>query len=193
MGEKRRAAVRSCSSTITHRGGRSVGGTMLVDANTNYPELHSSPRGSAGAGVLQGPPVAQVPRRRPARWSRRYRAVLVTADCVIAVVAAVVMLWLRPGQVQSMSPYALLCLALPVIWPLTLATKGAYLPKHYGTGSEEFRKVARSGLMLLAGVSVVSYGGQMEIARSLVVCAVRAMTVVSLFTSFSAGKWLHWA
>src|SRR4051795_2722198 len=108
MGEKRRAAVRSCSSTITHSGGRSVGGTMLVDADTNYPELHSSPRGSAGAGVLQGPPVAQVPRRRPARWSRRYRAVLVTADCVIAVVAAVVMLWLRPWQLVPPSPLSLL-------------------------------------------------------------------------------------
>ncbi|MBW8765346.1 MAG: sugar transferase [Geodermatophilales bacterium] len=164
---------------------------MLVDADTNYPELHSSPRGSAGAGVLQGPPVAQVPRRRPARWSRRYRAVLVTADCVIAVVAAVVMLWLRPWQLVPPSPYALLCLALPFLWPLALATSGAYLLQHFGTGSEEFRKVARGGLVLLAGVSVVSYGGKLDIARSFVVFTIPAMTVVSLFARYVARKWLH--
>src|SRR3954447_6840676 len=98
MGERGEPAVRSCRSAITHGGGRSVGGTMLVDADTNYPELDSSPRRSAGASVLHGPPVAQVPRRRPARLPLRYLAVLVAAHWFIAVVAAVLMLWLRPWQ-----------------------------------------------------------------------------------------------
>jgi hypothetical protein len=77
------------------------------------------------------------------------------------------------------------------VWPLAVAVAGAYSPAFYGTGSEEFRRVARGGLLLLAAVSVVSYGLQLHIARSFVVFTVPAMVLCTLFARFFARKWLQ--
>jgi exopolysaccharide biosynthesis polyprenyl glycosylphosphotransferase len=136
-------------------------------------------------------PRAVVARRREARWSRRYRAFLVATDALTAVVAGAVMLAVRPGEALPGSPYAWLCLALPLLWPAAVGMSGAYSSKFFGTGSEEFRKVARGGLWLLAAVSVVSYGAQLDIARSFVVFTVPAMTLATLMARVGARKWLQ--
>jgi exopolysaccharide biosynthesis polyprenyl glycosylphosphotransferase len=165
---------------------------MLVDAGAGRAELRRSGAGQAGAPANpdvenSGRPV--VPRRRP-RWSRVYRATLIGADVAIAAVAGLVMMLLRPGEDLGASPYAWLSLALPVLWPLAQGVSGSYSPQFFGTGSEEFRKVARGGLFLLAGISVVSYGGQVDLARSFVLFTVPTMTLATLFARFFARKWL---
>jgi exopolysaccharide biosynthesis polyprenyl glycosylphosphotransferase len=132
-----------------------------------------------------------VARRREARWSRRYRALLIAADGVVALVAGVLMLALRPAEALPGSPYAWLSLALPLLWPAAVGMSGGYSHKFFGTGSEEFRKVARGGLWLLAAISVVSYGAQLDIARSFVVFTLPAMTVVTLGGRFAGRKWLQ--
>ena len=63
-------------------------------------------------------------------------------------------------------------------------------PQFFSTGSEEFRKVARGGLSQLAGVSVVSYGAQLDTARAFVVFTVPAITLASLFARLLARTWL---
>jgi exopolysaccharide biosynthesis polyprenyl glycosylphosphotransferase len=78
-----------------------------------------------------------------------------------------------------------------VVWPLAQGFSGAYAPKFFGTGSEEFRKVARAGVLLLAAVSVVSYALQLDIARSFVVFTVPAIAVATLFARFFGRKWLQ--
>ena len=167
---------------------------MLVEAGAGRTEVH----GTAAAAVAAADPAppkadaaptrAVAARRRP-RWSRRYRRVLIAGDVLVGALAGLVMLLLRPGYALT-APYVLLSLALPVVWPLAQGIAGSYSPQFFGTGSEEFRAAARGGLFLLAGISVVSYGGQLDIARSFVLFTVPAMTVGTLFARFVARKWL---
>jgi exopolysaccharide biosynthesis polyprenyl glycosylphosphotransferase len=167
---------------------------MLVDAGAGHAELRLPAPGRVSDPSDPTPsalPRAVVGRRREARWSRRYRTLLITADAVLAVLAGAVMLGIRPGEVRPGSPYAWLSIALPLLWPAAVGMSGGYSHKFFGTGSEEFRKVARGGLWLLAGVSVVSYGAQLEIARSFVVFTVPALTVASLCARFLGRKWLQ--
>jgi exopolysaccharide biosynthesis polyprenyl glycosylphosphotransferase len=167
---------------------------MLVEAGAGHAELRPPAPGrlvAASAPSEVVPSRAVVGRRRQARWLRRYRLVLIALDVVIGLGAGIVMMLMRPGLALPTSPYAWLSVALPVVWPLALGFSGGYSPKFFGTGSEEFRKVARAGLLLLAGVSVVSYGAQLDIARSFVVFTVPSITVVTLFARFSGRKWLQ--
>jgi exopolysaccharide biosynthesis polyprenyl glycosylphosphotransferase len=167
---------------------------MLVDAGAGHAELRLPAPGRVSEAAGPTPAAlsrAVVSRRREARWSRRYRALLITTDAVLALLAGVLMLAIRPGETLPTSPYAWLSVALPLFWPVAVGMSGGYSHKFFGTGSEEFRKVARGGLWLLAGVSVASYGAQLEIARSFVVFTVPALTVATLFTRFVARKWLH--
>jgi exopolysaccharide biosynthesis polyprenyl glycosylphosphotransferase len=169
-------------------------GTMLVDAGAGRDDLGQSPRGF----IRPRPPLEDVSIRPTplavrdqARWSRRYRALLIAADVLIGLAAGLVMLAVRPGETLPGSPYAWLSVVLPLVWPVTVGAVSGYSPRFFGAGSEEFRKVARAGLLLLAGVSVVSYGFQLDIARSFVVFTVPAVALGTLFTRFFARKWLH--
>ena len=162
---------------------------MLVDAGAAQTEL----RRSAATAAIAAPSEAGTPpvvSRRRRRWTRRYRNGLVVGDGVIGALAGVVMMVLQPSAALPGSPYAWLSLALVVLWPLAQGLAGSHSPQFFGTGSEEFRKVARGGLFLLAGISVVSYGGQFEIARSFVLFTVPGMTVATLTARFLARKWL---
>jgi exopolysaccharide biosynthesis polyprenyl glycosylphosphotransferase len=167
---------------------------MLVDGGAGHTELRPSGPGVVAESAdrtAEPIPARAVGARREPRWARRYRALLIVLDCLIGVVAGIVMLVIRPGEFVMGSPYAWLSAALPLVWPMALGVAGAYTPRFHGTGSEEFRKVARGGLLLLAGVSVVSYGAQLDIARSFVVFTVPAITLVTLFARFFARKGLQ--
>jgi exopolysaccharide biosynthesis polyprenyl glycosylphosphotransferase len=166
---------------------------LLVDAGTGRAELRRSaaaasgytPRGTSGS---LGPDYA---RQRP-RWPRRYRTGLVVADLLIGAVAGLVMFLQHPGY-ELTEPYSLLSVALPALWLLAQGISGSYSPRFFGTGSEEFRKAGRGGLFLLAGISVVSYAGQFDIARSFVLFTVPAMTVATLAARFCARRSLAYA
>jgi exopolysaccharide biosynthesis polyprenyl glycosylphosphotransferase len=164
---------------------------MLVDAGAGAADLRAS--GAQVIGAVSVPALAvPVPAvRRRVRWMRRYRNVLLAGDVAVAAAAGAIMLLIRPGMTLPTSPYAWLSVALPLIWPLVLGATGAYGPQFFGTGSEEFRKVARAGLLILTSVSIVSYGAQLAIARSFVVFTVPAVTVATLLSRFVARRWLQ--
>ncbi len=130
-------------------------------------------------------------RRRSPRWLRLYRRILQVGDVVAAGVTAVVLLMARPGEIAARSPYFVVALLLPVLWPVVLRMAAAYRSNIFGNGSEEYRRVAQAGLWLLAGVSMVSYGGKLEIARSIVVFAVPALSVVTLAWRLAARRGLQ--
>lgn len=166
---------------------------MLVDAGADPSELPAivSLTGSMGAPV--SPPVVEHSGARvnSRRWVRRFRAVLVAGDVLIAALAGTIMLAIRPGSVTTWSAYAWMAAVLPLLWPLSVAICGAYMPTFFGTGSEEFRRVTRAGFLLLAAVSVVSYSAKLDIARSFVVFTIPAITLATLVGRYGARKWLH--
>ena len=166
---------------------------MLVDAGADPSELPAivSLTGTTSAPTTT-PAVqrdgARVTRRR---WVRRYRAVLVAGDVLFGAGAGAAMLAIRPGALTAWSAYGWLAAVLPLLWPVAVALCGAYQPTFFGTGSEEFRRVTRAGLLLLAGVSVVSDGAKLDIARSFVVFTIPAITLATLVGRYAARKWLH--
>ena len=152
--------------------------------------------GTAGSGAAtelrtaSAPSARRLVTRHAPRWIGRYRGALGAADVVLAAVAGVVMLALRPAELTAFSPYAGLALALPVLWPAVQAVAGSYSARLIGTGSEEFRRVGRGGLLLLASISVTSYAAQLEIARSFVLFTVPALVGATAISRFTARRFL---
>jgi hypothetical protein len=149
--------------------------------------------------VGHGPTAAWNPRRaadgpalawrspRPA-WLVGYRAALLGLDALVAAIAAATLLLADPGAVRppAAAAWALWCL-VPA-WPGLLAALDAYTERVFGTGSEEYRRVARSGLLLLAAAGFVSYFAGLDLPRAIVVVAIPALTIGTLLVRYSARK-----
>ncbi|KGH43989.1 UDP-phosphate galactose phosphotransferase [Modestobacter caceresii] len=128
--------------------------------------------------------------RGTARWARRHRAGLVLGEALIAASAAAVVLLAHDGPVVG-SVLFWAGLSLVVAWPALLAVTGAYEERWFGVGSDEFRRVGRAGLLLLAGMGFVSYAAQLDLSRALVVLAVPALTGATLVERYAARRVLH--
>ena len=119
-------------------------------------------------------------------WSGRYSGVLVTLDVTSAAAATGAVLLARPSLLSAASVLVWAAGLVVLAWPLLLAGTGAYDERVYGTGSDEYRRVGRAGLLLVALTSVVSYAAELEVSRALVVIAVPALTVVTLTGRYAA-------
>jgi len=135
-------------------------------------------------------PVPRTARRAEARWVRAYRAALITAEVLAAAIAGVVVLTTRAAGAPLDGPLFWACVSLVVVWPLLLATTGAYSERVFSTGSEEYRAVGRAGLLLLAAAGFVSYAAMLDLSRALVVVAVPALTLGTLLVRQMARQQL---
>jgi exopolysaccharide biosynthesis polyprenyl glycosylphosphotransferase len=133
--------------------------------------------------------VAAAPRRR-SRWTRRYVAALVAADAVVAAItaAAVVAAGAAGGGTTAVRLVA--ALGMVVLWTAVLAASGAHAERLIGTGSDEFRRVARAGVLILAAVGFVSYAAGLTLSRAVVVFAVPAMVAATLLVRLAARRFL---
>jgi exopolysaccharide biosynthesis polyprenyl glycosylphosphotransferase len=68
---------------------------------------------------------------------------------------------------------------------------GAYSQSVFGLGSDEYRRVGRAGIMLLATAGLSSYAAKMDLSRALVVIAIPLLILVTLVTRYAARKVLH--
>ncbi|MCZ2804093.1 sugar transferase [Modestobacter sp. VKM Ac-2983] len=152
--------------------------------------------GHAPSGTTPSTPAAgQLPAtgaraRGTARWVRRHRAGLVVGEVLIAASAAAVVLLTHDGPVVG-SVLFWAGLSLVVAWPLLLTVTGAYEGRWFGLGSDEFRRVGRAGMLLLAGMGFLSYAAQLDLSRALVVLAVPALTGATLVQRYAARRLLH--
>jgi exopolysaccharide biosynthesis polyprenyl glycosylphosphotransferase len=126
-------------------------------------------------------------RRAPVRrWVGRYSAALHALDVAAAALATGAVVLAAPGWPSAGSPPVLTAAALVLAWPLLLLGTGAHDERVFGTGSDEYRRVGRAGFLLLALASVVSFAGQLELSRALVLLAVPALTVLTLAGRYAA-------
>ncbi|MGY1606531.1 MULTISPECIES: sugar transferase [unclassified Geodermatophilus] len=75
---------------------------------------------------------------------------------------------------------------LVLAWPLLLLGTGAHEERVFGTGSDEYRRVGRAGFLLLALAGVVSFAGDLELSRALVLPAVPVLTLLTLVGRYAA-------
>jgi exopolysaccharide biosynthesis polyprenyl glycosylphosphotransferase len=168
------------------------GETLLLERTESASVVDRAARalGSAGTAVRRLP-VSTAPVHRPDRWARRHHIRLVATEILLAGAAAAVVLLGRGAPVPLASGLFWASLSLVVAWPTLLAVTGAYERRSFGIGSDEFRRVGRAGLLLLAGLGFVSYAAELDLSRALVVVAVPSLTLVTLVERYAARRSLH--
>jgi exopolysaccharide biosynthesis polyprenyl glycosylphosphotransferase len=111
-------------------------------------------------------------------------------DFVIAVVSSTLGLQVRfNGHINP--EYALLSIAFPLLWVMSLWLAGAFDVRYIGTGSDEFRKVLNAGVSLTAGLAIVSYAVNTELSRKYLFIAMPTVTLLDLVARYAMRKRLH--
>ena len=159
---------------------------MLLDQSAVDAGSRSLALPGFGKSIVRTPPALRSARRAVPAWVRSYRFRLIAADTLGAAMAGSAVLATRTAFPPSSDVLLWACLLLALIWPVLLATTGAYSERLFGTGSEEYRRVSRAGLLLLASAGFMSYAAELDLSRALVVVAVPALTVATLAVRASA-------
>lgn len=145
---------------------------------------------SVAAGMSREPPAHPMPR--PPAWAVRYRLTVAVCDIVSALLAGVTAVVIRFGEVTPyVVPYVIASAALPVVWAGILGLHGAYDPRLIGVGAEEFRRVARGGFTLIAGVAIAAYATKTGVARGYVLIALPLALVLTLGARYGLRRRLH--
>jgi exopolysaccharide biosynthesis polyprenyl glycosylphosphotransferase len=131
-------------------------------------------------------------------WERRYVRLLVAFDALACILAGGMAYVVRFGDVVEFQtgagtarPHVLMTALLPLAWVVSMSLGRAYESRFLGGGSEEFRRVVNSAARLTACVAVLSYATKAEIARSYVLIAFPAATMLSVAGRSIARGLLH--
>lgn len=132
---------------------------------------------------------------RRQRWEGRYVRALLISDLAAGVVAGAAGFGLRFGDDVTTynRSYLLISALLPVVLLAVLAVSRAYERRYLFVGSDEYQRVIRGGGGLVAGVALVSYALDLDLARSYVLAALPAAVLSVLVLRFVLRKRLHWA
>lgn len=148
-----------------------------------------------------GPERLRVERavRHRAAWQRQYALRLVVVDTVAVALAVFLAYELRFGDdgvsvEVAGSPgltYGLLSVAFGLLWLGLLGLQGAYDARVVGLGPEEYKRVLRASLWLVALVATVSYLLRVDIARGWLAIALPVGTALVLLGRYGTRRRLH--
>ncbi|MGK5679302.1 exopolysaccharide biosynthesis polyprenyl glycosylphosphotransferase [Actinoplanes sp. URMC 104] len=126
-------------------------------------------------------------------WERRYVWSLVLCDLVAGTAAGAVTFGLRFGDVVTTYnlAYIVLSALLPVLLLAVLAVSRAYERRYLFVGTDEYQRVFRGGVGLIAGAAVVSYALDLDLARGYVLAALPTAIASSVVLRFALRKRLH--
>ena len=124
-------------------------------------------------------------------WVGRHRRRLVGAEVALAAAVAYVVLATHDGLVPSTGGLFWASVSLVLTWPVLLAVTGAYDERMFGVGSDEFHRIGRAGLLLLAGMGFLSYAAGLDLSRGLVVVGIPALTFATVIERYGARHLLH--
>ncbi len=130
---------------------------------------------------------------RRQRWERSYVRSLVLSDLIAGVAAGATTFALRFGaEITSYNlAYMILSALLPVLLPVVFAVSRAYERRFLFVGTDEYQRVFRGGVGLVAGAAVLSYALDLDLARSYVLAALPAAVVSAVVLRFALRKRLH--
>ncbi|WP_433827337.1 sugar transferase [Actinoplanes sp. CA-015351] len=169
--------------------------------SNNAMERHWSPRPSRSQAVRPAnrPFVRNRGRHaamsRRQLWERRYVWSLVLSDLTAGVAAGVATFMVRFGDAvtQYNRAYTFYSALLPILLLVVLAISRAYERRYLFVGSDEYQRVIRGGVGLIAGSAVVSYALNLDLARSYVLVALPAAVAAAVVLRFLLRKRLHLA
>ena len=159
---------------------------------------------STGDPVGEGGRAALIPRqatptddavtisvvRGDPRWQPRYVRACLAVDVSAALLAAIATYLARWGW--GLQPtYLVVVVGLPMAWALVVAANRGYERRFLGAGSEEFRRISRSGVALAAGFTFFSYLFRYELARGFVLGVLPAVTLLTLVGRYALRRRLH--
>jgi exopolysaccharide biosynthesis polyprenyl glycosylphosphotransferase len=177
-----------------------AGGRIPTDrARNRAVDRHWSPaRNSSGAARPATRPFIRIPGRHAAMsrrqtWETRYVRALLACDLLAGIAAGAATFGVRFGdEVTTYNRgYVVLSLILPVLWLLVLAFSRAYERRFLFVGTDEYQRVFRGGVFLIAGAAVMSYALELDLARSYVLAALPMSVVGSVVMRFALRKRLH--
>jgi exopolysaccharide biosynthesis polyprenyl glycosylphosphotransferase len=158
--------------------------------------MTSSLMRNPGSPTQSGAPVITTVSARP-RWQRRYIARLVVTDTLVGVFAALVAMQLRFGGDLAIAEgaYALISSLLPLGWLGALLINHAYDDRYLFAGNEEYQRVLRAALALVAAIAFVAYATDTAVARGYVTIAIPVAVTLGLFGRYLNRLLLHrsWA
>jgi exopolysaccharide biosynthesis polyprenyl glycosylphosphotransferase len=130
---------------------------------------------------------------RRQRWERRYVRSLVLCDLFAGSAAGAVTFGLRFGdEVTTYNrAYLVLSTLLPVLLLLVLAVSRAYERRFLFVGVDEYQRVLRGGVGLIAGAALLSYALDLDLARGYVLAALPTAIASSVVLRFALRKRLH--
>lgn len=139
------------------------------------------------AGTISARLVAQ----SRSEWTVIYRRKAVAIDGLCALLAGLIAYFVRFGDLSSAGLYLAASCLLPVVWLGIVALLDGYDGRFIGVGSDEFRRVFDAGLILTAGVAILSYAAKVNFARGYVVVAFPVLTILDLAARYALRKRLH--
>src|SRR5882757_2079642 len=95
-------------------------------------------------------------------WHRPYVTAIIGADIVAALLAGLTTITSVPQLMTQFRNetgfiYFLACVALPVGWLVALWAHGAYDRRYLGIGTDEFKRVLRASVTMIATVSFLAF------------------------------------
>ncbi|MEU4221991.1 sugar transferase [Actinoplanes sp. NPDC026623] len=135
--------------------------------------------------------------RRLSRWHRPYTLILVILDLVSAIVAsvlAVTFIQKADSGFQGRGVglfYFVALVGLPLGWLFILWANGSYDRRYLGLGSEEFKRVVRAFVTVVACVSLLAFATKTQLSRVTIAYVSVAALIFILFCRYSARQVLH--
>jgi exopolysaccharide biosynthesis polyprenyl glycosylphosphotransferase len=138
-----------------------------------------------------GEPVGQPDRKRG--WEQRYVRTLLASDFAVGAAAGCLAYFVRfdlPVTPHT-RVYVIFSLLLPFVMILAAASMRAYDKRFLFVGTDEYDRVIKGGLWLIATASIVSYALELPTARSYVLIALPAATGATVAARFLLRHRLH--
>jgi exopolysaccharide biosynthesis polyprenyl glycosylphosphotransferase len=136
--------------------------------------------------------------RRASRWHRPYLAALLVFDwgaAALANLTAIAAFEQADAGFRSEAAnawfYPTAYLLLPLTWLAMLWANGAYERRHLGLGTEEYKRVARASVAVVATVSFVLFATKIDVSRLSVATALLGTMVFILVGRTATRRALH--
>ncbi len=132
----------------------------------------------------------QIQRVAPS-WLRRYTVFVVLGDLLVATLATITAAQTGQPITTSIANGHLVPVLFPMVWVVALALGRTYEHRFVGGGTDEYRRMFTSAVVLLAAIATVSYAKDNDIAHGTVTVALPMALLLSLLVHFIARQVLH--